>query len=160
MTRSPAAGRPAGQRQAATRGRERDVIVVLDGMNIARSSGFVDPEFVGPAKDAWLSLRRDDHNVSKPEMAGALIAAIEHCHAATAHAAEAGAGVSYRPQAFLPEWVIDGGKSGKRAAFGAERLEAYHNNVTRTPPRRDDDKPQINYVDHLIKNGCARARLP
>ena len=147
-------------RPPITAGGARVVTVVLDGMNIARHQGFQDPLFVGPAKEAWLSLRREDNNRAKPEMAAALIAAIEHCRAASNRAREAGAGLSYQPMAFLPEWAIDGGKSGKRGCFGAERLEEYSWCVTRTPPRRDDDKPQINFVKSQISMGCARASAP
>ena len=45
-------------------------------------------------------------------MALALIAAIDHCLAATSRAKAAGESIEYKPMAFLPEWAYDGGRTG------------------------------------------------
>ena len=41
-------------------------------------------------------------------------------------------------QAFLVEWVRDGGRSGQKKGFNVERLQPYSSYLTYTPPRRND----------------------
>ena len=127
----------------------RVISLIIDGMNVGRSHGFVDQEF----EDTTCSKRlefdriRQDHNENmKPVLCCAVTAVIDACLRIN-HSEEAkAAGVEYRPMAFLPEWVRDGGRNGARVGFNADRLEAYRDYVTYTPSRRNDDHPQIRYA--------------
>ena len=95
---SPTSG---GAAAPATASPIRKVTVVIDGMNIMRSTGFVDSEFVGPRRDEFERLRREDNVRDKPAMALALVLAIEHCLRASAQAKDAGEPIVYEPMAFV-----------------------------------------------------------
>ena len=148
-----------GMQPSTAVARRRTITIVIDGMNIMRSTGFVDPEFRDQAKADFLARRQQEGiGHQKAPMGLALVAAIDHCRNATAKALELGHGIEYKPMAFLPEWALDGGRSGNRAAFGAHVLRQYndHGYLTLTPSYRDDDIPQIEHVKSqlVLGNEC------
>ena len=137
----------------------RKIVVIIDGMNVGRNPGAMDPEYENPAhpkRVAFDEVRaRDAHSCAgaPPLLALGIVAALEQILKANDTDEARAAGVEYVPMAFLVQWVRGGGRTGSLKAFNAERLDAWQQYITFTPPRRDDDDAQIAWAKAQLRLG-------
>jgi len=133
----------------------REIVVVIDGMNVGRNLNCYDPEYhqPGPKRRDFEEMRRQNKATEPPLLAFGVLAAID-CFLQANDSTEARAAhVEYKPMAFLVQWVRDGGRTGHLMAFNAEKLEPYADYISFTPPRRDDDEAQIRYAKSELASG-------
>ena len=117
----------------------RNAVIVIDGMNVMRNKGVIDTAYHGEAGRAYDALRAADLTLANQKVAHAvaLVAAIEHIRKA-----------GFDALAFVPDWVIDGGRANNRHAFGHQLLQQYIDTgvLSTTPARCDDDKFVLKYA--------------